>query len=71
MIVSLDISKEEFAVLLATLCQVSMNRPVTGPLLLKVARQMFDNFAQAAHPFDVDLMREDINEVNIERWSKV
>jgi hypothetical protein len=48
-----------------------MNRPVTGPLLLKVARQMFDNFAQAAHPFDVDLMREDINEVNIERWSKV
>jgi hypothetical protein len=71
MIVSLDISKEDFALLLATLCQVSMNRPVTGPRLLKIARQMFNNYAETAHPFDADLMREDVNEVHLEQWSKV
>ena len=71
MIVSLDTSKEDFALLLATLCQVSMNRPVTGPRLLKIARQMFNNYAKTADQSDADLMREDVNSVHIEQWSKV
>ena len=71
MIVNLDTNKEDFALLLATLCQVSMNRPVTGPRLLKIARQMFNNYAETADQFDADLMREDVNSVHIEQWSKV
>jgi hypothetical protein len=63
--------KADFALSLAVLSQYSMNHPVTGPRALRFAQRLFKEYAQAAHPFDVDLMREDINEVNIEGWSKV
>ena len=63
--------REDLALALATLSQASMCRPITGPRLLRFARKLFQEYAEQAHPFDTDLLREEINEVNIERLADV
>ena len=63
--------KADLALALGVLCDYSMNHPITGPRALRFAHKLFNDYAENAHPFDADLMREDANTVHIEQGIKI